>query len=43
LFGFSTDFGLVMALTMVSLLPGLIMIWFVRHYIARGFTVGRSN
>jgi hypothetical protein len=27
----------------VSLLPGLIMIWFVRHHIARGFTVGKSN
>jgi glycerol transport system permease protein len=43
LFGFSTDFGLIMALTVVSLLPGLIMIWFVRHHIARGFTVGKSN
>ncbi|MFT4725758.1 MAG: glycerol transport system permease protein [Granulosicoccus sp.] len=43
LFGFSTDFGLIMALTMVSLLPGLIMIWFVRHHIARGFTLGKSN
>lgn len=42
LFGFSTDFGLIMALTVVSLLPGLIMIWFVRHHIARGFTVGKS-
>ena len=43
LFGFSTDFGLIMAMTMTSLLPGLIMIWFVRHHIARGFTVGKSN
>ena len=41
LFGFSTDFGLVMAMTMTSLLPGLLMIWFVRHHIARGFTVGK--
>lgn len=42
LFGFTTDFGLIMAMTMVSLLPGLILIWFVRHHIARGFTVGKS-
>ena len=41
LFGFSTDFGLVMAMTMTSLLPGLLMIWFVRHHIARGFTIGK--
>ena len=41
LFGFSTDFGLVMAMTMTSLLPGLLMIWFVRHHIARGFIVGK--
>lgn len=41
LFGFTTDIGLIMAMTMVSLLPGLILIWFVRHHIARGFTVGK--
>jgi glycerol transport system permease protein len=43
LFGFSTDIGLIMAMTMTSLLPGLIMIWFVRNHIARGFTVGKSS
>jgi glycerol transport system permease protein len=43
LFGFTTDFGLIMALTMVSLLPGLTMIWFVRNHIARGFTVGKTK
>lgn len=39
LFGFQTDIGLVMAMTVVSLLPGLAMIWFVRNHIARGFVV----
>ena len=39
LFGFQTDIGLVMAMTTLSLMPGLAMIWFVRHHISRGFTV----
>lgn len=39
LFGFRTDIGLVMAMTTLSLIPGLIMIWFVRNHISRGFTV----
>ena len=39
LFGFQTDIGLVMALTVVSLIPGLAMIWFVRNHIARGFLI----
>jgi glycerol transport system permease protein len=39
LFGFQTDIGLVMAMTVISLVPGLAMIWFVRRYIARGFVV----
>ncbi len=39
LFGFQTDVGLVMAMTVFSLLPGLVMIYFVRHHIARGFVV----
>lgn len=43
LFSFRTDFGLVMAMTVVSLLPGLIMIWFVRNHIARGFKIGRHD
>ena len=41
LFGFRTDFGLIMAMTVVSLLPGILMIWFVRNHIARGFKIGR--
>jgi glycerol transport system permease protein len=39
LFGFQTDIGLVMAMTVISLVPGLAMIWFVRRHIARGFVV----
>lgn len=39
LFGFQTDIGLVMAMTVVSLLPGVGMIWFVRNHIARGFVM----
>ncbi len=39
LFTFQTDVGLVMAMTVVSLLPGLAMIWFVRTHIARGFAL----
>lgn len=37
LFGFTTDIGLVMAMTMFSVLPGLLLIYFVRNYIASGF------
>jgi glycerol transport system permease protein len=39
LFGFQTDIGLVMAMTLVSLVPGVAMIWAVRNHIARGFTL----
>ncbi len=39
LFSFRTDIGLVMAMTVFSLLPGLLMIWFVRNHIARGFVI----
>ena len=39
LFTFQTDIGLVMAMTVVSLIPGVAMIWFVRNHIARGFTI----
>jgi hypothetical protein len=34
LFGFGTDIGPVMAMTMVSLVPGAMMIYFVRNQIA---------
>jgi glycerol transport system permease protein len=39
LFSFQTDIGLVMAMTMFSLLPGLLMLYFVRNHIARGFVI----
>ncbi len=39
LFSFQTDIGLVMAMTVVSLIPGLAMICFVRNHIARGFVI----
>lgn len=37
LFGFQTDVGLVMAMTMISLLPGIVLIFFVRNHISKGF------
>ena len=40
LFGFRTDFGLIMAMTVLSLVPGTIFIWFVRKHLARGFKIG---
>ncbi|BHH85567.1 carbohydrate ABC transporter permease [Desulforhopalus sp. 52FAK] len=40
LFGFGTDIGLVMAMTLISILPGAILIYFVRNHIAKGFTIG---
>lgn len=37
LFGFRTDVGLVMAMMVVSLIPGVAFIFLVRRHIARGF------
>lgn len=39
MFGFQTDIGMVMAMTCLSLLPGIAMIWLVRNHLARGFTL----
>jgi len=39
LLGIRPDIGLVMAMNVVSLLPGLAMIYFVRNHLARGFVV----
>lgn len=39
MFRFQTDVGMVMAMTCLSLMPGVAMIWFVRNHIARGFTL----
>jgi glycerol transport system permease protein len=37
LLGFQTDVGLVMAVTILSLLPGVLLIFFVRNHISKGF------
>lgn len=39
MFGFQTDIGMVMAMTVLSVVPGVGMIFFVRGYLARGFTL----
>jgi len=39
LFGFRTDIGLVMAMTVFSLIPGVAMIYFVRNHLAKGFVI----
>jgi glycerol transport system permease protein len=39
MFGFQTDIGMVMAMTCLSLVPGVALIWFVRNHLARGFTL----
>lgn len=39
LFGFQTDIGLVIAMTSLSLVPGLAMILCVHNHVARGFTI----
>ncbi len=39
LFSFQTDWGLVMAMTVFSMLPGVLMIFLIRNHIARGFVV----
>ena len=39
MFSFQTDIGRVMAMTCLSLVPGVAMIWFVRNHLARGFSL----
>lgn len=39
LFGFRTDFGLVMAMTVVAVVPGIATIYFVRNHLAKGFVI----
>ena len=39
LFGFRTDMGLVMAMTVIALVPGIAMIYFVRNHLAKGFVI----
>ena len=39
MFSFQTNIGMVMAMTCLSLVPGVAMIWFVRNHLAKGFTL----
>jgi glycerol transport system permease protein len=39
MFGFQTDIGMVMAMTVISLIPGVALIFLVRRHLARGFTL----
>jgi glycerol transport system permease protein len=36
-----TDWGVLAAAGSLTLIPGAIVIWFVRNYIAKGFALGR--
>ena len=35
------DWGLLAAAGMLTMIPGAIVIWFVRNHIAKGFALGR--
>jgi glycerol transport system permease protein len=35
------DWGVLAAAGVRTLIPGAVVIWFVRNYIARGFALGR--
>ncbi len=35
------DWGVLAAAGMLTIVPGALVIWFVRHYIAKGFAMGR--
>ena len=35
------DWGVLAAAGVLTLIPGAIVIWFVRNYIAKGFALGR--
>ena len=39
MFSFQTDIGKVMAMTCLSLVPGVAMIWLARNHLARGFNL----
>lgn len=41
LFGFQTDIGLVMAVTVASILPGALLLFTMRNHLSRGFKVGQ--
>jgi len=35
------DWGVLAAAGVLTILPGAVVIWYVRNYIARGFALGR--
>jgi glycerol transport system permease protein len=35
------DWALLSAAGVIAIIPGVIVIWFVRNYIAKGFALGR--
>jgi len=35
------DWGLLAATGILTIIPGAIVIWFIRHHIAKGFALGR--
>lgn len=41
LFGFQTDIGLVMAVTVASILPGVVLLFSMQNHLSRGFRVGK--
>ncbi|WP_417242890.1 carbohydrate ABC transporter permease [Celeribacter sp.] len=41
LFGFRTDIGLVMAVTVASMIPGAVLVFVMRNHLSRGFKIGR--
>jgi glycerol transport system permease protein len=41
LFGFQTDIGLVMAVTVASMLPGAVFLFVMRNHLSRGFKIER--
>ena len=36
-----SDYAAIAAAGVLTIVPGAIVIWFVRHYIAKGFAMGR--
>jgi glycerol transport system permease protein len=41
LFGFQTDIGLVMAVTVASMVPGTVLLFAMRNHLSRGFKIGQ--
>jgi glycerol transport system permease protein len=41
LFGFQTDIGLVMAVTVASMVPGAVLLFAMRSHLSRGFKIGQ--